>query len=140
MAGHAGPYSRLAFSQVNVRLLSSCGQDSQVVIYDVVDHQRIKTTVTKIDGNVDALVGIAAAQDGITIAAATASGKIVLIDLKNKSNLKLTISEGDGKHPISNLEFLVAPRGHPHRHSMLMPTQSVGAIEMGYQLGEMPIK
>ena len=96
MAGHAGPYSRLAFSQVNVRLLSSCGLDGQVVLYDVVDHQRIKTTVTQIDGNLEALVGIAAAQDGITIAAATASGKVVLIDLKSKSNSKLTISEGDG--------------------------------------------
>ena len=96
IAGHVGPCSGLAFSQVNVRLLSSCGLDGQVVLYDVVDHQRIKTTVTKIDGNVDALVGIAAAQDGVTIAAATASGKIVLIDLKSKSNSKLTISEGDG--------------------------------------------
>ena len=67
-----------------------------MVLYDVVDHQRIKTTVTKIDGNVDALVEIAAAQDVITIAAATASGKIVLIDLRSKSNSKLTISEGDG--------------------------------------------
>ena len=82
IAGHAGPCSGLAFSQVNVRLLSSCGLDGQVVLYDVVDHQRIKTTVTQINGNVEALVGIAAAQDGVTIAAATASGKIVLIDLK----------------------------------------------------------
>ena len=96
IAGHAGPCSGLAFSQVNVRLLSSCGLDGQVVLYDVVDHQRIKITVTKIDGNVEALVGIAAAQDGVTIAAATASGKIVLIDLKGKSNSKITISEGDG--------------------------------------------
>ena len=122
-----------------MRLLSSCGLDGQVVLYDVVDHQRIKTTVTQIDGNVEGLVGIAAAKDRVTIAAAAASAKVVLIDLKGKSNSKLTISEGDGKHPISNLQFLVAPRGHPHRHSMLMPTQSVGAIEMGYQLGEMPI-
>ena len=67
-----------------------------MVLYDVVDHQKIKTTVTKIDGNKEALIGIAAAQDGVTIAADTASGKVVLIDLKSKSNSKLTISEGDG--------------------------------------------
>ena len=61
MAGHASPCSGLAFSQVNMRLLSSCGLDGQVVLYDVVDHQRIKTTVTKIDGNKEALIGIAPA-------------------------------------------------------------------------------
>ena len=95
IAGHQGPCSGLSFSQVNAKLLSSCGLDGQVVLYDVVDHQRIKTNVTKIDGNVDALIGIAPAQDGITIATAI-FGKIVLIDLKSKSNSKLTISEGDG--------------------------------------------
>ena len=86
----------MAFSQVNLRLLSSCGLDGQVVLYDVVSHQRIKTTAGKIEENVEALVAIAAAQDGVTIAAATASGNIVLIDLKGKSNSKITISEGDG--------------------------------------------
>ena len=67
-----------------------------MVLYDVVSHQRIKTNAGKIEGNVEALVAIAAAQDGVTVAVATASGKIVLIDLKGKSNSKLTISEGDG--------------------------------------------
>ena len=79
-----------------MRLLSSCGLDSQVVLYDVVSHQRIKTTAGKIEENVEALVAIAAAQDGVTIAAATASGKIVFIDLKGESNSKITIAEGDG--------------------------------------------
>ena len=96
IAGHQGPCSGLAFSQVNAKLLSSCGLDGQVVLYDVVSHQRIKTTAGKIEENIEALVAIAAAQDGVTIAAATASGMIVLIDLKGKSNSKLTISEGDG--------------------------------------------
>ena len=56
------------------------------MLYDVVSHQRIKTNSTQIDGNKEALVLIAAAQDGVTIAAATASAKVVLIDLKGKSN------------------------------------------------------
>ena len=53
-----------------------------MVLYDAVDHQRIKTKAGKIEGDVEALVGIAASQDWATLAAATASGKVVLIDLK----------------------------------------------------------
>ena len=103
-----------------------------MVLSDVVNHQRIKTTAAKIEGNKESLIGIAPVQDGDTIAAATSSRKIVLIELKVKSNSKLTISEGDGEYPISNLQFLVASRGHSHRHSMSMPSQSLGAIEMGH--------
>ena len=67
-----------------------------MVLYDVVDHQRIKTKAGKMEGDVEALVGIAASQDGATLAAATASGKVVLIDFKGKSNIKVAFSEDDG--------------------------------------------
>ncbi|KAI8049920.1 WD40-repeat-containing domain protein [Syncephalis plumigaleata] len=77
---HNAPVKGVAFSPYNRYLMCSAGLDKRVVLYDAEKQGAIKTLTTD-----QPLTALSFKNDGVTIAAGTIQGKLLLFDLRSSS-------------------------------------------------------
>ncbi|CAG8599339.1 2358_t:CDS:10 [Paraglomus brasilianum] len=98
---HFGPVRGIAFSPFNSQLMCSSGMDKRIVLYDVGKRSILKNIHTEFP-----LTALAFKPDGVTIAAGTLQGKIIIYDLRSTSKSVCTLL-GHEPHPVQSLCFQI---------------------------------
>merc|ERR1712166_427615 len=97
--GHSGPASSVAFSPINKLLMASAGLDRKLLFYDCNDRKVIKS----IDAEAP-LTGLSFLDDGVTVAAGTSTGLVLVYDLRRGSTPLLRIAAHPGQ-PVGAIMF-----------------------------------
>ncbi|CAG8552745.1 5105_t:CDS:10 [Paraglomus occultum] len=100
-SAHFGPVRGIAFSPFNSQLMCSSGMDKRIVLYDVGKRSILKNIHTEFP-----LTALAFKPDGVTIAAGTLQGKIIVYDLRSTSKSVCTLL-GHEPHPVHSLCFQI---------------------------------
>lgn len=97
--GHTAPASGVNFSPINKLLMASAGLDRKLLFYDCNDRKVIKS----IDAEAP-LTGLSFLDDGVTVAAGTSSGLVLVYDLRRGSTPLLRVQAHPGQ-PVSAVQF-----------------------------------
>jgi len=96
---HSGPAHGVAFSPINKLLLASAGLDKQLLFYDINDKKVIKSIDCE-----QPLTGLTFYEDGVTVAAGTVGGDILVYDLRRGSSPTAKFSAHPGVE-VSGVAF-----------------------------------
>jgi WD40 repeat protein len=96
---HSAACNSLSFSPVNHLLLCSAGEDCKIKFYDIQEARIVKTINTDTP-----LTSLSFNGDGHTIAVGTILGPILIYDLRNSAQVKLTLN-GHSDIGVKHLEF-----------------------------------
>lgn len=92
---HTGPTTGVAFSTVHAALAVTVGADRRVVFYDV-----LQLTVIKFVTTASPLAALSFMEDGSTIALGTATGSLVVLDMKrSETDETMVAGRQDAAHP-----------------------------------------
>ncbi|KAI9598656.1 WD40-repeat-containing domain protein [Syncephalis fuscata] len=102
---HSAPVKGVAFSPFNRYLMCSAGLDKRVVLYDAEKQGAIKTLSTD-----QPLTTLSFKNDGVTIAAGTIQGKLLLFDLRSSSKPLASVWAHE-PHAVKSTLFQLQPLG-----------------------------
>eukprot|EP00164_Ancoracysta_twista_P002699 GFYU01003593.1.p1 GENE.GFYU01003593.1~~GFYU01003593.1.p1 ORF type:complete len:817 (-),score=223.66 GFYU01003593.1:113-2563(-) len=138
---HEAPCNAIAFSPVNHLLLSSAGLDKKLLFFDVQEKKTVKVLNTEAP-----LSSLSFLDDGVTIAAGTTNGKILIFDLRKGSSpsqsfetqfltgvtsLQFQITKAAPKKPTTGTGIVSASDARASassEQSMLKKSSSAGAL------------
>ena len=99
-AQHRAPIGGLSFSPINHLLLATVGLDKKVVFYDLTEKRAVKSINTE-----QPMTSCSFLDDGVTIAAGTTQGSVLLFDLRGGDAPYRTLNVFGQHTPIASVQF-----------------------------------